>query len=52
MKCLYCGNECKAGAVKDYGNGETEFWGSVQNDSEMVPVSECCDEPVEESDDN
>ena len=48
MKCLYCGQECQPIAVKDYGHGETEFWGAVQNESQLVEVSDCCNEPVED----
>ena len=40
--CANCGKPCYA-VDRDFGYGQTEYWGSVSSDSNIQTVSECCD---------
>jgi len=43
--CGGCKQPCSATSV-DFGNGTTEFWGSVKTDVNIQTVSDCCEHTV------
>jgi hypothetical protein len=45
--CPACGEECGVKA-DDQGYGWTEAWGIWKNDVRIVPVSDCCEEVIED----
>lgn len=50
-KCTACGQPCEVGII-DNGIGSYEYWGSKEVDIQLEAVSNCCEAPAVDHNNN